>query len=117
MTGIIALVLLGLGTFLFWFGYEVTSGKHKSDPNDHFFPLLGRNVDYVIGVAGIPLGIAMFILAFGVWSDLRIFNYVAAVFALFGVVRSYLPPEKYGPSWYRNKKQPSSRSKPKKRKK
>mgnify|MGYP000925058078 CR=1 FL=1 len=70
MTGIIALVLLGLGTFLFWFGYEVTSGKHKADPDDHFFPLVGRNIDYVIGLAGIPMGIAMlfWLLRFGLKS-------------------------------------------------
>ena len=103
MTGIIALVLLGLGAFLFWFGYEVTSGKHKADPDDHFFPLVGRNIDYVIGLAGIPMGIAMFILAFGVWSEVRQLNYVAAAFVLFGVVRAYLPPDKYGPAWHRKK--------------
>jgi hypothetical protein len=105
MTGLIAIILVGLGIFLYWFGYEVTSGKHKSDPKDKFFPLLGRNIDYVIGVAGIPMGIGMFILAFGVWSEVRFFNYVAALFVLFGVVRAYLPPEQYGPAWYRNKKQ------------
>ena len=77
MTGIIALVLLGLGAFLFWFGYEVTSGKHKSDPNDHFFPLLGRNIDYVLGIAGIPMALGMFTLAFGLWADLSSLNYVA----------------------------------------
>ncbi len=103
MTGIIALVLLGLGAFLFWFGYEVTSGKHKADPDDHFFPLVGRNIDYVIGLAGIPMGIAMFILAFAVWSEVRQLNYVAAAFVLFGVVRAYLPPDKYGPAWHRKK--------------
>jgi len=103
MTGIIALVLLGLGVFLFWFGYEVTSGKHKADPDDHFFPLVGRNIDYVIGLAGIPMGIAMFILAFAVWSEVRQLNYAAAAFVLFGVVRAYLPPDKYGPAWHRKK--------------
>ena len=103
MTGIIALVLLGLGAFLFWFGYEVTSGKHKSDPNDHFFPLLGRNIDYVLGIAGIPMALGMFTLAFGLWADLSILNYVASVFVLFGVVRAYLPPEKFGPAWYKRR--------------
>ena len=112
MTGIIALVLLGLGAFLLWFGYEVTSGKHKADPDDHFFPLVGRNIDYVIGLAGIPMGIAMFILAFAVWSEVRQLNYVAAAFVLFGVVRAYLPPDKYGPAWHRKK--PTSKSKSKK---
>ncbi len=111
MTGIIALVLLGLGAFLFWFGYEVTSGKHKADPDDHFFPLAGRNIDYVIGLAGIPIGIAMFILAFAVWSEVRQLNYVAAAFVLFGVVRAYLPPDKYGPAWHRKLKGPKAKSK------
>ena len=120
MTGLIAIILVALGVFLFWFGYEVTSGKHKSDPNDRFFPLLGRNIDYVIGVAGIPMGIGMFLLAFGVWSELRLFNYLAAAFVLFGIVRAYLPPKQYGPTWYRNKKsttKTTKRSKSKKRKK
>ena len=119
MTGLIAIILVGLGVFLYWFGYEVTSGKHKSDPKDKFFPLLGRNIDYVIGVAGIPMGIGMFLLAFGVWAGLMFFNYIAAAFVLFGVVRAYLPPEQYGPAWYRNKKSMKSKkgSRSKKRKK
>ncbi len=104
MTILIAIILLALGVFLFWFGYEVTSGKHRSDPNDKFFQLVGRNIDYVIGVAGIPMGIGMFILAFGVWADIKFFNYIAAAFAIFGVVRAYLPPDQFGPAWYRNKK-------------
>ncbi len=103
MTIIIIFVLLAMGSFLYWFGYEVTSGKHKASPNDHFFPLLGRNIDYVVGLAGIPLAIAMFILAFGVWADIRQLNYVAAVFVLAGVIRAYLPPAQFGPVWYRNK--------------
>jgi hypothetical protein len=120
MTGLIAIILVALGIFLFWFGYEVTSGKHRSDPNDKFFPLLGRNIDYVIGLAGIPMGIGMFILAFGVWAGIMFFNYIAAAFVLFGVLRAYLPPKQFGPLWYRNKKsKPKStkRTKSKKRKK
>jgi len=50
------------------------------------------------------MGIGMFLLAFGVWAGLMFFNYIAAAFVLFGVVRAYLPPEQYGPAWYRNKK-------------
>ncbi len=103
MTIIIILVLLAMGSFLYWFGYEVTSGRHKASPNDHFFTLLGRNIDYVVGLAGIPLAIAMFILAFGVWADIKELNYVAAVFVLIGVIRAYLPPSQFGPVWYRNK--------------
>lgn len=101
MTGIIALILVGLGIFLFWFGYEVTAGKHMVNPKDKFFPLMGRNIDYVIGVAGIPAALGMFILAFGIWADILMLNYVAAAFVLFGIVRAYLPPERYGPSYYR----------------
>lgn len=101
MTGIITLILVGLGVFLFWFGYEVTAGKHMVNPQDKFFPLMGRNIDYVIGVAGIPAALGMFTLAFGIWADIIILNYVAAAFVLFGVVRAYLPPEKYGPRYYR----------------
>lgn len=111
MSEIIALVLLGLGVFLFWFGYEVTSGKHKPDPNGDFFPLVGRNVDYVIGMSGIPMGIAMFVLSFGVWSGVRFLNYIAAGFVLLGIARAYLPPDKYGPVWHRKLKGPKSKSK------
>ena len=117
MSGLIAIILVALGVFLFWFGYEVTSGKHKSDPNDKFFPLVGRNIDYVIGVAGIPMAIGMFILAFGVWAEIRFFNYIAAAFVLFGVVRAYLPPKDFGPAWYRNKKTTSKSKKSTKSKK
>lgn len=102
MTGIIALILVALGAFLFWFGYEVTTGKHMVNPKDKFFPLFGRNIDYVIGVAGIPAALGMFILAFAVWAEIPILNYIAAVFVLFGIIRAYLPPEKFGPSYYRN---------------
>jgi hypothetical protein len=101
MTGIVAFVLVGLGIFLFWFGYEVTSGKYMVNPKDKLFPLMGRNIDYVIGVAGIPMALGMFILAFGIWVDILMLNYVAAAFVLFGIVRAYLPPDKYGPSYYR----------------
>ena len=93
--------MVGLGVFLFWFGYEVTAGKHMVNPKDKFFPLMGRNIDYVIGVAGIPAALGMFTLAFGVWADIRMLNYIAAAFVLFGIVRAYLPPDKYGPSYYR----------------
>jgi hypothetical protein len=115
MTGIIVLILIGLGIFLYWFGYEVTSGKHKPKPNDKFFPLLGRNIDYVLGMAGIPMALAMFVLAFAVWADLKFLNYVAAVLVLFGIARAYLSPEHYGPSWLRGKH--AKRSSGKKRKK
>lgn len=101
MTGLIAIILVGLGIFLFWFGYEVTAGKHMVNPKDKFFPLFGRNIDYVIGVAGIPSAFGMFVLAFAIWADIRVLNYVAAAFVLFGIVRAYLPPEKFGPSYYR----------------
>lgn len=117
MSGIIALILVALGVFLFWFGYEVGSGKHKADPNDKFFPLFGRNIDYVIGTSGILLAIAMFILAFGVWAEIRAINYVAAVIAFVAIARAYLPPEKFGPRWYRDKKAKKRRSKPVKRRK
>ena len=85
MSVIIALILVALGIFLYWFGYEVGSGKHKAEPFDKFFPLFGRNIDYVLGTAGIPMAIGIFILAFGVWSELRFLNYIAAVFVLAGV--------------------------------
>lgn len=101
MTGIIELVLILLGIFLFWFGHEVTSGKHKVNPKDKFFPLFNRNVDYVIGMAGIPSALGMFVLAFAVWAELPVLNYVSAILVLFGIVRAYLPPKKYGPSYYR----------------
>jgi len=103
MSGIIALILVGLGIFLYWFGYEVGSGKHKAMPFDRFFPLFGRNIDYVLGTSGILLAIAMFLLAFGVWAEIRAINYAAAVFAFAGIARAYLPPEKFGPKWYRDK--------------
>ena len=118
MTVIIALILVALGCFLYWFGYEVGSGKHKADPNDRFFPLFGRNIDYVLGTAGIPMAIGIFILAFGVWSELRALNYIAAIFVLIGVVRAYAPPAKFGPAWYRNKNtKPSKKRRSKSRKK
>ncbi|MCZ2444357.1 MAG: hypothetical protein LC101_11345 [Flavobacteriales bacterium] len=91
MTEIIVLVLVGLGVFLFWFGYSVTAGKHMVNPRDKFFPLFGRNIDYVIGVAGIPAALGMFLLAFAVWADVLMLNYIAAVFVFFGIIRAYLP--------------------------
>jgi len=117
MSVIIALILVALGIFLYWFGYEVGSGKHKAEPFDKFFPLFGRNIDYVLGTAGIPMAIGIFILAFGVWSELRFLNYIAAVFVLAGVVRAYAPPKKFGPSWYRNKKAKTSKKARSKRRK
>jgi hypothetical protein len=117
MTGIIALILVALGIFLYWFGYEVGSGKHKADPNDRFFPLFGRNIDYVLGTAGIPMAIGIFILAFGVWSELRFLNYIAAIFVLIGVARAYAPPKTFGPAWYRNKKSKTTKKSRSKRRK
>jgi len=118
MSFIVILTLLILGAFLFWFGYEVGSGRHKPDPDDHFFPLLGRNIDYVIGTAGTLMSIGMFVLAFGVWAELRATNYIAALFVIAGIARAYLPPKQFGPSWYRKKtaKKPAP-TKSKKRKK
>lgn len=117
MSEIIAAVLAALGVFLFWFGYEVGSGKHRPDPFDKFFPLFGRNIDYVLGTAGTLLAIAMFVLAFGVWAGIRSLNYVAAIIGIAGVVRAYLPPKKYGPRWYRTKKLSKKRTTPGKRRK
>ncbi len=101
MTGFIALIIVIFGAFLFWFGYEVGSGRHTPNPKDKFFPLFGRNIDYVLGAAGILAGLGMFVLAFAVWSGILALNYVASLLILLGIIRAYLPPEKFGPGWYR----------------
>ncbi len=117
MSGYVAIIILTLGILLFWFGYEVGSGRHTPNPKDKFFPLFGRNIDYVLGAAGILAGLGMFVLAFGAWANLPALNYVASALILLGIVRAYLPPEKFGPGWYRryHKKNKAYRSQQAKR--
>ncbi len=91
-------------TFLFWMGIQVETGRRKPRPNDRFFPLFGRNIDYVIGTAGILVGTGIIIEALGLSVSSYTLIGIGLVFILTGIIRPFLNPKKFGPSWIRKVK-------------
>ncbi len=90
--------------FLYWMGIQVETGRRKPQPQDLFFPIFGRNIDYVIGTAGILVGTGIIIEALGLSVDSYILIGVGVGCILAGIIRPYLSPKKFGPRWIKKVK-------------
>lgn len=97
-------ILTLIVAFLYWMGIQVETGRRKPQPKDPFFPLFGRNIDYVIGAAGILVGTGIIIEALGLSAGSYILIGIGLGCILTGIVRPYLNPKKFGPSWLRKVK-------------
>ncbi len=90
--------------FLYWMGIQVESGRRKPQPNDPYFPLFGRNIDYVIGTAGILVGTGIIIEALGLSVGSYTLIAIGLVCIVSGIIRPYLNPKKFGPRWIKKVK-------------
>lgn len=99
-----AVLILALALLLLWFGFAVETGRRRPKPKDHFFPLMGRNVDYVLGAAGLLAGFGSLCILAGLWlsQDIAVVGGIALIIA--GLARAYLDPHKFGPDWVRQHK-------------
>ncbi len=99
---IIMTILLALfAALLLWFGWQLETGRRRPNPHDKFFPLFGRNVDYVLGAAGLLAGLGMVCMLVGLWWMQAIMVGSGAVLVVVGLVRAYLSPKVFGPDWAR----------------
>ena len=92
------LILIVVAILLLYMGYRVESGKSKPQPFDQFFPLFGRNIDYVLGTAGVLVGIGILVLVLvpASWTLIRAMALLAIVV---GLIRPWLSPASFGPKW------------------
>ena len=97
-------LILALAGLLLWFGFVVETGKRRPKPNDHFFPLLGRNVDYVLGTAGLLAGAGSLCILAGLWARQDVIVIGGVILIIAGLGRAYLDPHKFGPDWVRKHK-------------
>ena len=98
---LIFIILTLVVATLFWIGIQVETGRRKPRPDDKFFPLFGRNIDYVLGVSGIFIGAGIILDALGLSKGSNTLAVIGIVFILAGIIRAYLPPKKFGPRWLR----------------
>ncbi len=89
--------------FLYWMGIQVETGRRKPQPKDPFFPLFGRNIDYVVGSAGILVATGIIIEALGLSVNSYTLIGIGLVCIIVGVIRPYLNPKKFGPRWIKTK--------------
>jgi len=103
MQTILAIILFFSGLFFIWFGYVVESGKKRPDPFDTYFPLpiRGFNIDYMLGVAGMAIGVGLLFLSVAILTSQSTLAIIGAVLFLVGIIRSLLPPDWAGPHWIR----------------
>lgn len=94
-------ILTVVVALLFYIGIQVETGRRKPKPNDKFFPLFGRNIDYVLGTSGILIGIGIILDALGLSTGSNLLAIFGVVIIVIGIARAYLPPKKFGPKWVR----------------
>ena len=106
MQSIVIYILLFSAVFFLWFGFAVELGIRKPDPFDTYFdlPVRGFNVEYMLGVAGIAVGVAATLLAAALYFNIDAFAWLAAVLFVGGIIRSFLSPYTAGPKWCRHKR-------------
>ena len=101
MSIFLAGVILLMGVLLLWIGIQVERGKRRPKPGDKFLPLFGRNIDYVMGTAGIMAGLGLILAVMGFGFATPQLAGAGAVLIIGGIVRAYLPPKHFGPGWAR----------------
>lgn len=101
---IAAILILALAGLLLWFGWQLETGKRQPHPKDHFFPLFGRNVDYVLGVAGLISGAGVLAVLIGLFVKSSPVVLFGTALVVLGFVRAYMNPETVGPTWARHTK-------------
>ena len=101
---VIFVILTVLVAVLFWVGFEVETGRRKPQPKDAFFPLFGRNIDYVVGASGILIAIGIILDGLGLSTGSNLLAIVGIILILLGIIRAYAPPKRFGPAWIRKNK-------------
>lgn len=112
MQTVIVIILAISAIFFVWFGIVVESGLHRPDPFDSFFtlPVRGFNVDYMMGVAGLSVGVGLIFLAAALFFNQNWLALLGAVFFILGIIRSLIPPHIAGPHWFhKTKKSPNTK--------
>ncbi|MBI2798643.1 hypothetical protein HYX70_05160 [Candidatus Saccharibacteria bacterium] len=103
-TAIAAIMIFLLAALLLWFGWQLETGKRQPHPKDHFFPMFGRNVDYVLGVAGLLAGVGVLVVLAGLFVKNSPVVLIGTVLVVSGFGRAYMNPKAVGPTWARHKK-------------
>lgn len=101
---LIFIILTLVVALLLYMGFQVEVGLRKPQPDDKFFPLFGRNIDYVLGVSGIFIAIGIILVALGLSKGSNTLAVIGLTLIVLGIVRAYLPPKKFGPRWLRKPK-------------
>jgi hypothetical protein len=100
---LIFIILTLVVALLLYVGLQVETGRRKPKPKDKFFPLFGRNIDYVLGVSGIFVAIGIVLDALGITKESTVVVAIGLLLIVLGIVRAYLPPQQFGPAWMRKK--------------